>query len=168
MGKIADICSEMWAERALQRGEYKNNWLVSIRDHGNSFFDESNYAIRGIFSIQFADIAHSYKEYPNEKPPTTEDIRSILEWSKDKQEIVVHCAAGVSRSSAVGYVIACSEMEPREALKVLNPALHSPLPWIVQLGSEILSKPEMIDCLISWTLQEKGMELGKRWKHLFK
>ena len=54
MGKIADICSEMWAERALQRGEYKNNWLVSIRDHGNSFFDESNYAIRGIFSIQFA------------------------------------------------------------------------------------------------------------------
>lgn len=37
--------------------------------------------------------------------PTTSEIEACLKWSEDKDDIVLHCHAGISRSTTMGYGI---------------------------------------------------------------
>ena len=63
---------------------------------------------------------------------------------------MVHCAAGVSRSSATAYVIACMTTPPAKAIYMLNPMLHMPNERIVQYGTEILDNTDI------WREFQKG------------
>jgi predicted protein tyrosine phosphatase len=76
--------------------------------------------------------------------PKKDHIAAILEFAKDKDNFVVSCHAGVSRSSASAFVIACSREDPKEAVKILDKRRHDPNSLIVKYGSELLNKPEMI------------------------
>lgn len=51
-------------------------------------------------------------------PPSTEDVRKILAFAKrikEQDEVLVHCAAGISRSSAAALAIIASKLEPKRA-----------------------------------------------------
>jgi len=53
-------------------------------------------------------------------PPSSEDVRRILEFARDiadDHDVLVHCAAGISRSSAAGLAVlaATSPLEPGPA-----------------------------------------------------
>jgi len=74
---------------------------------------------------------------------TENDVKKALEWAKGKNDILVHCLAGISRSSAMAYIIGCQRMVPGVALKFLNFNIHSPNPLIVWLGSKIIGNPEI-------------------------
>jgi len=76
--------------------------------------------------------------------PREEQIKELLNWSKGKHDFVVHCTAGVSRSSAIAYVLACCFMPPSEAISVLDPYKHDPNDLIVQLGAKLLGNPEVL------------------------
>jgi predicted protein tyrosine phosphatase len=79
--------------------------------------------------------------------PSREDIKIIIDWVRTEypRDLMVHCYAGVSRSSAVAYVLACIEKDPAEAINMLNPMIHSPNERIVELGADILNKPEIVE-----------------------
>jgi predicted protein tyrosine phosphatase len=52
---------------------------------------------------------------PNRQPPSLEQIREILAFSAafpKRASVLVHCWAGISRSTAVGYAISCHSAGP--------------------------------------------------------
>lgn len=78
------------------------------------------------------------------KPPSKELVAQGVDWVKDlKDDYIVSCRAGISRSSAMAYLIATKFFGPRDAVKILNPDIHYPNKLIVKLGSEILGNPEI-------------------------
>lgn len=73
-------------------------------------------------------------------PPKKQHVEQALEWSKDKEDIVVACAAGKSRSAAIAYVIECAHKNPTEAIKIFDPKFHYPNELIVKYGIDILGE----------------------------
>jgi predicted protein tyrosine phosphatase len=129
--------------------------IVSIRSSGcpegeYSVFDEYHFNFKSIICEEFDDI-----ESPDDEliAVTREKISRILEWAKDKNNVAVHCTAGISRSSAVAYLIACSRMPPSKAIRILDPNLHSPNALVVFHGIKILKDMEVCDQYKKW-LQE--------------
>lgn len=100
----------------------------------------------------FDDIETS-KYSKNVTPPSRKDIEKVLAWAVNKEEIAVSCQLGISRSSAIAYIIACSKLDTSEALSFLNKNYHSPNQLIIKIGSEILNKPEIYSNFIKWMCQ---------------
>jgi len=75
--------------------------------------------------------------------PTREQIAAILDWAKGKDGFLVHCKAGISRSSAVAYAIGCQMASASEAFKLLDTSNHRPNELIVRLAADILEDPEV-------------------------
>ena len=51
-------------------------------------------------------------------PPSTDDVKKILDFAVDIEagdEVLVHCAAGISRSSAAALAVIASKLEPTRA-----------------------------------------------------
>ena len=69
----------------------------------------------------------------------------ILKWSKDKNDILVHCKAGKSRSAAIAYLIECLEKSPEEAIKILDPKFHIPNELIVWHGMKIFDNQKIYE-----------------------
>jgi len=82
--------------------------------------------------------------------PERGHIEAALDYAEDKKNLLVHCSAGVSRSSAIAYLIACSRVGPIEALRLLNSSLHWPNNRVVRLGAEILGNPEIEQTIKKW------------------
>ena len=82
--------------------------------------------------------------------PEKEHVEAALDYAKDKQSLLVHCTAGVSRSSATAYVIACSRVSPKDALRVLDSKFHWPNDRVVRLGAEVLGDPEIVREVKEW------------------
>lgn len=121
--------------------------IISIRTPGEEDQIEQlfqlykdNYA--SVLPITFDDIEY---EAEHMTPPAKEHIKEILDWSKGKSDLLVHCRAGISRSSAVAYLIGCLDSSPKEAIKVLDPLLHWPNKLMVELGAEVLRNPDILE-----------------------
>ncbi len=98
---------------------------------------------RDTLFLEFYDIEEPLETH---RHPTHEDITKALQWHQDKKTpIIVTCTAGISRSAATAFVLACNGSTPEEAAKVWNKRLHYPNRLIVKIGAEILGKPEMIE-----------------------
>ena len=91
---------------------FKDNAFISINDFTGSFSDHllekdhDNY-----ISLNFDDITEEEQKSPTNKGQTKvisdEDIEKIVEFVKKHKDktFIVHCAAGISRSGAVGLFI---------------------------------------------------------------
>ena len=99
--------------------------------------------------VKFEDLDDSVTA-PEYIFPEKEHIKSILDYAQGKNKILVHCHAGISRSSAVAYVIACSRMSPEKAIEILNPSIHMPNMRIVRLGAELLGNVSIEICAYRW------------------
>ena len=110
-------------------------------------FEEYKGNYSSIVIEEFDDI-----EFPDGKLKivTKANIDRILIWAKGKKNIAVHCTAGISRSSAVAYLIACSRMPASEAIKVLNPNIHSPNALVILSGINILRDRSIYDQYKKW------------------
>jgi predicted protein tyrosine phosphatase len=62
----------------------------------------------------------------------------------------VSCHAGVSRSSALAYVVRCRDWSPGEAIRVLTPGWHRPNELVVRLGAELLRDPAVYATYAAW------------------
>jgi len=126
-------------------------WVVSIRDAKDKSapVDEFKEMCLGILPLYFDDV-HRPSEQADFIFPRIEQVRQAVEWSRGKDAILVHCHAGISRSSAIAYVIACDKIGPKEAIKVLDSRLHWPNPLVIALGAEVLGNPEVVNTFIHW------------------
>ena len=75
--------------------------------------------------------------------PSMAQIRRILEWSHGKDDFLIHCTAGISRSSAIAYLIKCMESSPETAVQILDKKIHYPNLCVVRLGSEFLGNRQI-------------------------
>lgn len=125
--------------------QHSKRWhVVSLRDckYGGDthILDNLDDDTKGIFIKRFDDVSHVKYENMGYTPPKQSDIKDILDWVKGEEpkNLMVHCWAGVSRSSATAYIIACTIMEPEEAIKLLIPGKHIPNEMIIEHGAFIL------------------------------
>ncbi|GAT34435.1 dual specificity phosphatase [Terrimicrobium sacchariphilum] len=80
--------------------------------------------------------------------PTAEKIAEILEFGReitDSDNLLVHCWAGVSRSTAVAYSLLCSLSQPGEEKKCLTTMRESrpqamPNELIISLADDLLDR----------------------------
>ena len=84
--------------------------------------------------------------------PSREDVQACFDFvaEHNPENLLVHCDAGVSRSSATAYILACISKQPEEAINMLNPMIHMPNELIVKFGTEILGNPDV------WRHFQKG------------
>jgi len=126
--------------------------IVSIR---SSDLPQTKFAVFSEFSNNYEDITvECFDDITAPRDgyivPTHEHIRRILKWAMDRERIAVHCTAGISRSSAIAYLIACHRSSPKQALKVLNPLKHSPNRLILYLGMEVLGDESVMTEFAEW------------------
>lgn len=79
--------------------------------------------------------------------PKKEDINKVLIWSDNKEKILVTCNTGISRASALGYVISCKNII---TTKCLVPIKHYPNRLIVHYGAELLNNNFVFMEYVKW------------------
>ena len=99
-------------------------------------FDDFKDCYNDIIVETFDDIIQPRKGL---KMAEMAQIHRILQWAKGKDNIMVHCSAGICRSSAVAYLIECMTKPPEQAVKILNIKQHYPNEWVVKLGSQLFN-----------------------------
>jgi predicted protein tyrosine phosphatase len=122
--------------------------LISIRDTSpgtdKNYYDIIDGAgLSNLLVVNFDDILEPLPLPYKERPPEENDIRTILDWAKQKMQennndFIVQCTAGISRSSAVAILVNYLQ-DPENALKVINPILHCPNEKVLELGEKILN-----------------------------
>ncbi|MBR0698165.1 tyrosine phosphatase family protein [Bradyrhizobium lablabi] len=80
--------------------------LLSLFSPGHERFDCSAFDCRRQLDLSFHDIV---EPRPGLVPPNAEIVRSIIDFGRNVGEarVIVNCFAGISRSSAAAYILAC-------------------------------------------------------------
>ncbi|WP_337189091.1 hypothetical protein [Phenylobacterium sp.] len=92
--------------------------------------------------LRFNDIADARAGFT---PPDAAIVRQILAFGRDTATLAVFCYAGVSRSTAAAYAVACQATQPgreaelAQALRALSPAA-TPNPLMVALADAALGR----------------------------
>lgn len=125
-----------------------HHWhLVSLRTPGEDYK-----AVDRLMHLTYGNIVREFDDIwePDGRRilPTKGDMQAIFDFvdrSVPVNNLLVHCHAGISRSSAMAYVLACREKEPEEAIKMLNPMLHLPNELMIKFGAEMLDNQKIFD-----------------------
>ena len=137
------ICSQADAKKEVgaHRGYYDVISIRGVRRPTDKYFDkdfEKN--CKSLLKLYFDDVwlprhANAGWVLPNKKT-----IKEALEWATNKENLLVHCKAGKSRSAAVAYLIGCMKTNDPEGVSkaLLKQGYHIPNELIVQFGAEIL------------------------------
>lgn len=109
-----------------------------------------------------------FDDITSDKPraPKFEQVQQALEWAKDKdkENLIVACAQGVSRSAALGFLIECQTKTPLEAASNLwQTNKHYPNELILKYGCELMG--DHLKPVIQAYYKALGMQRG--WKPQF-
>jgi len=88
--------------------------------------------------------------WPDVKLPTADHVSRALDWASGRPQLVVTCAAGISRSSALAYLLWCRAMPPELAVQQLNQDRHMPNELVVRLGAEALGNQAIFSTFSEW------------------
>jgi predicted protein tyrosine phosphatase len=138
------ICSVKDAVRQVKIEP--NKWhVVSLRTpHSEAFriMDDVAELCEGMVVREFDDV---WVPERGKVMPSKADMDAVFEFVNREapDNLIVHCHAGVSRSSAMAYAIACRDKPPEEAVKMLNPMLHMPNEWMVDMAATIMDNFEI-------------------------
>lgn len=103
--------------------------------------------------LNFADISHPVGGY---RLASKDQINKAIDWCKGKKSIIVCCGGGQARSPALAYVLKTYDCgDAREAMKVIGRNQY-PTGHVIEIGAEVLNKPEMIDCLRCYRMHTGG------------
>ena len=154
------ICSHKAAATLLTENTKKYDVILITNAFGKYDDEEHLNAIcqhgNRICHLIFDDI-----EFPRDRHlmPELHHVQSAINFAAGKEELIVTCTAGKGRSAALAYVIACSKLEPAEAIKILDPKQHIPNEKVIFLGNRILGKPNLLSeyALFKDKLPEPGL-----------
>jgi predicted protein tyrosine phosphatase len=105
---------------APQAEEFKPHFVISIADPDD---DHPVFTDSKVLSLDFHDISFvSESPYFNQmyELPSREHVARIYEFAKSFDEdsrILIHCYAGISRSSAAAIISLCAHMSPKDAVE---------------------------------------------------
>lgn len=102
---------------------------------------------RAMLRLYFHDAVNPW---PDVNLPTADHVTRALAWAQDRPQLIVTCAAGISRSSALAYLLWCRALPPEEALLQLNQDRHMPNELVVRLGAEALGNPAIFSTFAEW------------------
>lgn len=126
---VISIWDPEWIERGGVEYQLKKRLPSQTRLHIAYFHDSSS-------------------EEPGRRAPVEDDLRRILAFAKDLQpegSVLIHCWAGISRSTAVAYAILCQSAGPGretdciESVLAIRPQAF-PNALIVELADRILER----------------------------
>ena len=144
------ILSEANAVQEIKENPDKWN-VISIRDSNRKYspIDEIQNLCKEILKLDFDDVFSDKYQNSYQKLATLEDIEKIIRFSEGKDNLLVHCFAGVSRSSAVAYIIRCTKENPWDAIQKLSMEDHLPNDYIVRLGAKLLQNKDILNAFTS-------------------
>src|SRR5438067_1423224 len=87
-----------------------------------------------------ADVIACHRTITAPKKPTEQDLETIFNWTKDKEELYIACSTGVVYAPAYAFLIACSRMPPDRAIWALNANEHLPDTNVIQLGVKVIGE----------------------------
>lgn len=90
---------------------------------------------KSYLELAFHDISSTREGYIE---PKKEHVIKALEYAKNRKNLHVACRAGISRSSAIAYLIECQRTNPQEAIKILDSTKHMPNELLIHYGGQIL------------------------------
>lgn len=110
--------------------------VVAICEYGELNAVEAILDKSDCLVLDFMD--HTWEERASS--PKMEHVEQVLEWAKTRgpENMLVSCAAGVSRSSAMAFLIECQRTSPEEAVKLWKLGHHHPNELILHFGVQIL------------------------------
>lgn len=82
--------------------------------------------------------------------PTREQVEQAVHFAEGKDDLVVSCGAGISRSGGMALVIAAAREGPTKAFAILDHNIHWPNLLVVQFGADIIGHPELLDMAKDW------------------
>lgn len=141
------IAGHKRAEQILAARPQEYN-VVFINSPRIALYDFVPQYAKDYIYLQFDDI--TFDRGDKFQSPKKEDVQKALDWTATRDEpFLIVCAAGISRSSSIAYLVTYSKTKNIDAaLGILDPELHVPNIRIVKYGSEIFNDPEVhIRCL---------------------
>jgi predicted protein tyrosine phosphatase len=139
--------------------------IISINDA--HLEEEGGYERRIKAYFPKARVVFSYFEdvdYPSEDGPQEDEIGHLLDFSQrftESDKILIHCRAGVSRSTALAYAVVCQHTKPGQEKKAfayirkLRPQLF-PNRLVVKMADAILKRDGKL-IAASRTPREEGL-----------
>ena len=106
--------------------------------------------------LQFDDIG---AENRGKRAPTSNDVRTAIEFASDSVNLMVCCRAGQSRSAAIAFVIGCQRLGTEPACGLLDPKRHTPNSLIINLGANLIDSPQMLQAFAKWQTANKDVKL---------
>jgi len=152
---IIQVCARYEVKDFLEEQETPKDWLVvSVREYAEKDrelpdIDEWKEMPGEVLPLYMDDIPWSNRRI--EGAPLIQDVGRVIKTCTRQRRILVHCFAGVSRSSALAYIIACAASgSAKAALSVLNAADHEPNEIIVHYGARLLGSDRIWDEMKNW------------------
>lgn len=77
------------------------------------------------------------------------DVKEVLNFANENENVIVCCETG-SYSSALAYLIECTEVNPAMAVNLWIKNQHKPDETVIKFGSEILKNPNVEKYYRKW------------------
>jgi predicted protein tyrosine phosphatase len=134
-----------------------NAWdAIVILDSGLSHTPFVAEQARKHIYLRFDDIVN---ENRGKRAPTSNDVRTAIEFASGSDHLMVCCRAGQSRSAAIAFVIGCQRLGTEPACELLDPKRHTPNSLIINLGATLIDSPLMLQAFAKWQTENKDVKL---------
>lgn len=141
------ILSRSDAVKAISKDP--NRPIIAIGETNSDAVEAITSIAKNCLCLRFDDITTAHPAY-DKRRATKEQIEEAINWGKNKKDLIVACRAGISRSSAIAYLIECVITNPENAIKNLDYLKHQPNLHIINLGSRTLKNESIENTFDEW------------------
>lgn len=93
--------------------------------------------------------------------PEEHHVLKALKFAEGKKELIIACQMGISRSSAIAYLIEAREVGYEKAFDILNMRVHSPNLLVIKHGAKVLGEQKILEAMLDW--KNKSNEMDYEW-----
>jgi predicted protein tyrosine phosphatase len=156
-GHAVNTAQQFLADRP---GEFH---CLLITDFDYPFPEEIRGLVRDLMHLAFDDACFSTELHRLANAAT---VQQAITWAEGRDKLLIACHAGISRSAALAFLIACTDRPPDQALGLLDPGKHRPNDLVVMLGSKVLGNPRIWDTFLEWCRMHEVGDWHQRLRFL--